>query len=178
MDYNIEHIDDWYLSPEQEVAIADLLETCFPGYPVGRSFYRTRPVFRYLALDNNIIIGHCGVDFRTILIGSHHCTIFGIIDLCIHPNYRNSGASKLLMKTLIEYSRHTTIDYIFSFSGEASFYKKFGFIQKDIVCKWLLINNNRSLGIVNRRLIDCVFILPVNSDIWDEEEVDLLGSIF
>jgi len=176
---SISKVLEWDIDTNIGESIYHLLNESFSGYPHGRIFFRQQPAFRYLVWQQDELIGHCGIDSRCVYNGGELKKIFGLSDFCIAPGHQSSGVGRLLLEKIISDSQNSQVEFILSFSGEHAFYRKLGFQQYDTLCKWLIISNDQSFGLVNRKLTDCLFVLPLKEDaVWDGTFTDLLGSVF
>lgn len=177
-DLRIDRVLEWEIDKELEVSLNVLLSSCFSDYPSSFSFYRQRPSFRFIIHEGNDLIGQCGIHYRVIKIGDEYFNIFGISDFCMLPKSQGKGYARRVLNEMIHYSEQCNVDFLVTFSGENDFYKKMDFVVQDNYFKWLMIAQSKSLGIVNRRLHDCVFVYSISGAKWETGDVDLLGSIF
>jgi len=171
---------EWEISSELHADINKLLTLSFNGYPSQRSFYKQQPVWRLLKFYNEDLIAHCAIESRIITDDKgKFYSIFGMADLAIHPNYQNKGLGTELFKQLLSDVKTSHFDFLVSFSGEHQFYYSHQFDYVSNECRWLLISQGKSIGLVQRVLLDCMFVLPLKKDVtWPLGKIDLLGSVF
>lgn len=175
----IDRYPEWELSRDQQDQIHALLDLCFSGYPDGKTFYRQLPAFRYLIFNKKKLIGHCGIESRVINNNGGLRRIFGLADLCIHPDHQNTGIGNQLLDRIINDASRTEYDYIISLSSETDFYTKNGFTICDTFCRWLILADDKSFGLVHRKLENCLLVYLLKDDVkWDPAFADFLGSLF
>ena len=56
--------------------------------------------------------------------------------------------------------------------------KKNGFKLVDNTCRWLIVNQQKTLGIAHRKIADSLMVKPLGSKEWKDGIVDFLGPIF
>lgn len=174
----IKHLYEHNLVEELRREIAELLSDSFDGYPNGRVFFHQIPALRILASKNNTLIGHLAVDHRVIHSGGVNFSIFGIVDLCVGKEYREAGLATDMLKYLYDLAEKSGIDFLMLVSGANEFYLKRGFSIANNVCCWMMVQNNRSIGLVRRKLEEGLMYKAVGDKVWPETEIDLLGHIF
>jgi predicted N-acetyltransferase YhbS len=174
----INHFYEHNLNEDLSRKIAELLSESFDGYPKGRVFFHQIPAFRILAREGQELIGHLAVDHRIINSGGVFFRIFGIVDLCVKESMRQSGLATAMLVYLQELAKKSNIDFLLLVSGSNDFYLNRGFKIASNVCCWMMIQNNRSIGLVRRKLEEGFMFKAVSDKIWPETEIDLLGHIF
>jgi len=175
----LHRVEEFQITKALHLKIQSLLELCFANYPSSQDFLHQKPSFRYLMLDDKKLVGHMAVDHRIIQLDDQVFSIFGIVDLCIHPDYQHKKQASKLIKTLVTLAEEHEVEAILLFSNLFSFYEKLGFKKKSNKCRWLMIQNNVSLGVARRSLDDCLMVKILTEKKWpSEKELDLLGHVF
>jgi GNAT superfamily N-acetyltransferase len=167
--------------PAETIAeIAGLLELCFPNTFEGRAFCKQLPHFRLLLWDRGVLTGQLGVDSRVIHIdGRMILKIFGIIDLCVHPQQRGSGMASLLLSKAEEIGRMYDRDFLVLMADRHDVYLKAGFTRVEPAStKWLAIDELKSVEVIRRNLADCFLVKPLSAQTWPCGEIDMLGYLF
>lgn len=158
--------------------ITRLRNICFPETKVERSYYKQLPHFRYLAFENDLLIGHMGVDYRVISVGNCIFKIFGVIDLCVIPTHRNQGIATKILNLLSELAKEKYIDFIFLVADNKKVYLKNGFEVVSNYCSWLRIDEHKNYGVAFEIIEDEFMIKQIGIKTWCNEPIDLLGYMF
>lgn len=174
----IKEIPEYNLSKETVGDIAQLLQRSFEGYPSGQVFFQQLPSFRLLGMDGDELMAHMSVIHRVIASGGEPFRIFGIGDLCVKKENQHSGLGSSLISHLQDLAKKRGIDFLMLVSESNNFYVKHGFEVAENTCCWLMMQNNRSLGLVRRKLEGGFMYKEVGSKKWPEGEIDLLGHVF
>jgi len=174
----VKRIEEFKLSPKQHLEISSLLKICFSAYPEERSFYKQFPTFRFLVSENKSIIAHLAIVHRMIKVEEENFAIFGVSDLCVHPDFQHKNIASMLLEELEKLGNKHTIDFIVLIAQEQNFYKKNAYKTFDNNCRWLIINETQSLGIAQRSLDHALMVKPLNEKKWKKGTVDFLGSLF
>ena len=134
---HITHHPEYLLPSLQRVLISDLLQICFPQYPTARTHFRQIPHLRILAHDDSgTLLGHIAVEHRMIHNAGQVLRIFGLADVCIHPDYQNKGLGTKLLNFLENLAREAQIEALLLIAPEPEFYLKNDFlaVENDIKC--------------------------------------------
>lgn len=174
----IQRIEEFKINQKRHAEINELLQLCFSSYPSNRSFYKQFPNFRYLVFEEKKLIAHLAIIHRLIKVGEESFVIFGVSDLCVHPNYQHKKIASILLNELEQLGKKHQIDFITLIAQEKKFYKKNKFIVCNNDCRWLMINENQSLGIAQRSLDNALMIKALNNKKWKKEMVDFQGVLF
>ena len=174
----IKQQEEYSISPKQAANINELLQVCFPGYPSNRNYYRSLPTFRLLGWDKKQLIGHLAIVFRIIKIGNTTARIFGISDVCVHPDHRSLKIATLLLEDLEQLCLDYNIDFLILIAQNHSLYKKMGFRLVNNTCRWLLTNDHQSLGIMHGKLDKSLMVKVMGDLKWNKGLLDLSGGIF
>lgn len=174
----IAHHPDYLLSSLQKSLIADLLQICFPQYPSARTHFRQIPHFRILAQDDSgTLLGHIAVEHRMVHNAGQVLCIFGLADVCIHPEYQNKGLGTRLLNFLENLAREAQIEALLLIAPEPEFYLKNDFLAVENDCKWLFLQGDQTLGVLNRK-VEGLMVKMLGAKSWREGQLDLLGHIF
>ncbi|MFK7807336.1 MAG: GNAT family N-acetyltransferase [Saprospiraceae bacterium] len=174
----IRKTDEYKISYDQALAINALLTTCFSGFPSNRNYYRSLPSFRLLAWKKDKLIGQLAVVFRVIKVGSTVVRVFGISDVCVHPDHRDNNCARLLLDSLDDYCQKYRIDFQILIAEEQKFYEKRSYQSVSNTVRWLLINDHQSLGVMHGTLDNSLMIKQTGKVEWNEGLLDLLGGVF
>ena len=174
----ITHTPEYLLPSLQHALITDLLQLCFPQYPSARSHFRQIPHFRILAHDDSgTLLGHIAVEHRMIHNAGQVLRIFGLADVCIHPSYQNKGLGTKLLNFLENLAREAQIDALLLIAPEPEFYLKNDFLAVENDCKWLFLQGDQTLGVLNRK-VGGLMVKMLGDKGWRSGQLDLLGHIF
>ncbi|MFT5920320.1 MAG: N-acetylglutamate synthase-like GNAT family acetyltransferase [Granulosicoccus sp.] len=178
----LELISEFQINGDTSEKINHLLKKCFPYIAYnGRDYFKQLPHSRILAWENSTLIGQVGIDFRVMNLNNTAISVFGVVDLCVDPEFQGQGIGNALM---VEFERIATsnsdkIDFMFLVTNAPSFYEKLGFSVIDITTSWLKIHNHKNNGIGNERIKDAFFLIKsVSSKKWNDGTLDLLGYMY
>lgn len=173
----ITHTPDYLLTPLQQAHIATLLQRTFPSYP-ARSHFRQLPHFRILAHDDSgTLLGHIAIEHRMINNAGQILRIFGLADVAIHPDQQNKGLGSKLLQFTEQLARDTAVDALLLIAAEPEFYLKNDFLAVENDCKWLFLQGDQTLGVLQRRL-GGLMVKMLQGGAWRSGQLDLLGHIF
>ncbi len=170
--------EEYNISQKLAASVNGLLQTCFPGFPPDRNYFKSMPSFRLLAWKKKKLVGHLAVVFRIIKIGSTTARVFGISDVCVHPDHRSNNVGSILLEHLEGLCSGYHIDFLLLIAQDHGLYKKQGFRPVDNTCRWLLINDHQSLGIMHGQLDKSLMVKTTGSLKWNGGLVDFLGGVF
>lgn len=175
----ITFINEFEIAEKTKRELADLLQVCFPDAAYnGNTFFKQLPHYRLLLKDKNKTIGQVAIDYRIMKQNNETVKVFGVVDLAVHPDYRNKGLGTLLMQEYEKLAvKHThNIDFIFLVTDKPEFYKKLGYKITKLKTTWLKINNGKNYGLGNETVDDCFLMYkPTGSKIWKDGTLDMLG---
>ena len=174
----LHRVEEFQLTAATHAKIKSLLALSFESYPSYRNFLHQTPNFRYLMLDHKTLIGHMAVDHRIIQLNGETISIFGITDLCVHPEYQHQQSASNMITELESLAKAHKVEAIMLFTNLFPLYTKLGFEKQVNKCRWLMIQNNVSLGVARRSLEDCLMVKMLSDKKWSDGEVDLLGHVF
>ena len=174
----IRRFEEFKINKKQHFEISELLKLCFSSYPSNRSFYKQFPSFRYLVFEEKKLIAHLAIIHRMIKVGEENFIIFGVSDLCVHPDFQQKKIASVLLDDLEILGKKHKIDFITLIAQEQKFYKKNGFKVYNNDCRWLIINEIQSLGLAQRNLDNALMVKALSEKKWREGMVDFLGCLF
>ncbi|MCB0644526.1 MAG: GNAT family N-acetyltransferase [Phaeodactylibacter sp.] len=174
---DLERIEEWQIPKATHAAIRQLLGQAFPHYP-DRSYYQQVPSFRLLARQQEQLIGHVAVTFRVINAGGEPFSVFGLGDVCVHPDFQNRKVGSQLLQYLTELGQLHGIDFLVLIAADHALYLANGFVLVENVCRWQVIKQQASFGIRQGRLPDSVLVKALTDKVWPEGLIDFLGSMF
>lgn len=173
---------EYQLSQKEKADINALLSTCFPDADYsGRSYFKQHPHHRILAEYNEDLIGQLGIDFRVMRMNDDPIHVFGVVDLCVHPEHRGKGVATKLMKELerIATVHAESIDFLFLVTEDTPFYTALGFLATNNINTWLKIDQHKTLGVGNEKIDDAKFMYkPISGKSWKDGELDFLGHMY
>ncbi len=175
---NITQHEEYHISPELKAAIHELLQSSFPGFPADRIYYKSLPTFRLLAWKGKELIGQLAVVFRVIKMDSVTARVFGISDVCVHTEHRSKNIATLLLSQLEQRCNEHQIDFLMLIAPNQGLYNKQGFRPVSNTCRWLLINDHQSLGIMRGQLDKGLMVKATGTLKWNQGLLDLMGGVF
>ena len=98
----IQRIEEFKINKKRHSEISELLKLCFSSYPSNRSFYKQFPSFRYLVLVEKHLIAHLAIIHRMIKVGEKNFVIFGVSDLCVHPDFQQKKTNTYPKLTIVQ----------------------------------------------------------------------------
>ena len=148
-------------SVKDEADLRNLLSICFQGAHEGRSFFKQVPSVRIVAKSEKGIIGHVGLEYRSIRINDNLFSIVGLIDVCVLPDDRNTGiASKLVRLAEI---RSKNQQFSILMADDHRLYSKLNyFFAPEASVTWYCIEDLKSHSIINRNLSNIMMIKPLS----------------
>lgn len=173
----IDRIEEFQLEADIREQIAALLKEGFGVYPEGRSFYKQLPSFRFLAWDERTLVGHLAAEYRMVNVGGTPLPIFGVADLCVTPSRQQERIATQMLVKLEGLAKLSEVDFILLTGSEPNVYQGMGFTRIERPCRWLLLNNLKTLGVI-RRSVNNIMIKPLGNRGWPDGEIDFLGHIF
>jgi len=87
----IETKTDVQISEKEYAEILTLLNASFDNIFDNRIFFKQIPHKRFLAKENDIVIGQVSIDYRITSLGEKLIGVVGIIDLCVVSEYQGKG---------------------------------------------------------------------------------------
>ncbi len=174
----IKQVEEYRMDDKLKMDVDELIHSCFSGYPKGRTYLKQLPQFRLLTSIEDRIVGHLAVEFRLISLDHTAYKIFGIADLCVHPDYQSRRIGSRMIEKLEKLAKLSEVDYLILIADQPEYYKRMGFIVAKNTCRWVVINNNKTLGVAHRNLHECLMVKPIGDRQWRGGLLDFLGHIF
>lgn len=178
MALTIKRIEEFRLSPARKQAVMELLCDCFPDYPKGRTYYKQLPDFRYLAFIDKNLAGHLAVDHRLVSIDGQQARVFGVVDLCVAAQFQQQKVATSMLQNLEQLARKHDLDFILLLTEDHAFYQKQGYHLVENPCRWLVMQNHKSLGVIERKMNDTLMVKQMGNRNWEEGVLDFLGYVF
>ena len=178
MSITFEIINEYQLDEKDQQGIYDLLCDCFSDYPEGRIHFRQIPSFRLIGRDDQGIKAHIAVTFRWMNLGQSVIRIFGLTDICVASAAREQKLATKMIEHLSEVGRKQRVDFLILIAWTPEFYQSMGFQMAHNRCRWLLIQNDQSLGLAQRKIENGLMIKPVGDKVWNDGSLDFLGPVF
>jgi GNAT superfamily N-acetyltransferase len=104
--------------------------------------------------------------------------IFGLIDLCVDPQYRSRKIATKLLQQVDELGRSSEIDFLILFADDRRLYTEHGYCRVENLCRWMMVDEHQTLGIAEKTLADCMMVKQIGARAWQDGTVDLLGYLF
>ena len=166
------------ISKENHKRITDLKNLSFPETKRSRSYFKQLPHFRYLVFAEEELIAHMGVDHRVISVNASVFTIFGVVALCVRPDYQQQGIASKLLTLITELAKEKSIDFLFLVPHDNRIYLKNGFEAVSQECIWLGIEDHQNCGVLTETIEEGFMIKQTGNKLWKDKTVDLLGYMF
>jgi len=171
-------INEYDITSELEKKILNLLTESFPGiYPKDRIYYKQLPHFRYLAFEKDILIGQVGLDYRVMNLNGITINVLGIVDICISEEHRGKGIGSKLLETIKDFSITHKLDFLLLFTDIEALYVKNNFTSVKNRCKWIKIDEHKTLGI-GEEVIKELMIKKTGNKVWKDGYLDMLGYMY
>ncbi len=174
----IERIEEFFIGKKLNQKIEALFKECFPDYPSGRTFFKQLPNFRFLAWEDETLIGHLAVEHRIINVDGQLFKIFGIADLCVKQAFQSQKIASQLIYQLQELGKYNRIDFLVLIANDHRFYLQHDFLLTKNTCRWVLIQNFETLGIAKRKIPQSLMVKSLNNKDWPSGIADFLGYVF
>ena len=173
----IERVPEWQLTTADDRGIGDLLDRAFREDFGGRSYYKQRHHLRLLHREDERILAHMGLAYRTIRLGDQLVDICGLADVATAPETRGRGLASGLLAEAIAFARESPADFFVLF-GDRPMYAGHGFRPAPNRMRFVAIHEFRLID-VREDFDDGLMVLPVGDLDWDDAApVDLLGPMF
>ncbi len=174
----IERIEEFRIAPDVREQLRELLHSCFPDYFATRFYAKQMSTCRLLAWGASELVAQCAIEHRVVSINGNPQEIFGIADLCVRKRERSNGLGTRLIEMIEQLAIDNGINCLMVFADDHRIYERAGYKRHDCLCRWLGVDEHKSLEVLNRRMGDCFMIKWLNGDDREPEEVDLLGYVF
>lgn len=175
---NVETIAEYKISSNTHKLASQLLTDSFPDYPTGRSCYKLLPQFRCFTWIEDELVAQVGIEHRGITNKSIPVRIFGLIDLCVASAHQRKGIATRLLQQIETLGKAYEMDFLLLFADDARLYNRNGYQRVDNCCRWMKVDEHRTLGMAEEQLADCMMVKPIGKKEWQNGTVDLLGYLF
>jgi len=173
----VEQVREDALSKETMDELQPLLEGAFPGFFQQEIYFKQLPNFRYLGRENGRLVGHVAIDHRVINVDGDPHRIYGIVDLCVDPDWRGHGIGRTLLEQVEKDAVAAGIDTVLLFADDQRLYTACDYQAVSNECTWLAIHDHESIDVRTEILADCLMVKPLAKP-WSPGPVDLLGYLF
>ena len=175
----IELVDEFRISRPVRRELQHLLHECFPDFFETRIYAKQVPNFRILVRREGILIGQSAIDYRVMAIDGISVPVFGIVDLCVTESLRSQGIGTRILQRVEGLARECEIEFLVLFADDHRlYYERRGFTSCDCVCRWLGIDEHKSLGLLSEKLGDILMLKSMKGRIPSFQSLDLLGYLF
>ncbi|NUU76770.1 GNAT family N-acetyltransferase [Paenibacillus xylanilyticus] len=168
------------LNNELSVQLQQLLVASFPEiYPEDRMYFKQVPHSRLLVMDaEHRLIGHVGLDYRTMNLNGTAIRVLGVIDLCISVTHRSKGIASMLLGEVDKLSKQN-VDFILLFADHVNLYVRNGYQSVKNRCKWLKIDHTTLTTVgIGDQVMDGLMMKQAGTVPWDEGELDFIGYLY
>jgi GNAT superfamily N-acetyltransferase len=171
-------LNEYDIDGKIEISLQNLLIESFPDvYPHKRIYFKQIPHFRYLAYDQEALIAQVGLDYRVMNLNSSPIKVLGIIDLCVKKKYRGKNVASILLNKIDAFSKIHNLDFLLLFADIETVYLRNGFIKAKNICRWLKIDEYKTLGIGEEE-IEELMIKKIGCKDWEDGYLDMLGYLY
>ena len=170
---------EYAISNEMLSQLRILLDESFPETLEGRTYFKQLPHVRLLAMDGGSLIGQVGIDGRVVNVGGAVVSIFGLIDLAVHPARRGQGVGTLLLAEAERIARASKREFLVLMADRYDLYLKEGYSRvQPALTKWLAIEDRNSIALISKDLSHCFMAKPLTERTWPKGMIDMLGYLF
>ncbi len=93
----------------------------------GRTYFKQLPHVRLLAMDEGSVVAQVGIDGRVVTVGSTIVSIFGLIDLAVHPARRGKRIGTQLLTEAERIARAGEREFLVLMADRHDLYLKEGY---------------------------------------------------
>lgn len=170
---------EYELDDSTREAVSQLFAEAFEGYPADRIYFHQIPNFRIIGRDDSgHLLAHVGVHYRIIRLDRTCYSIFGLADVCVTPTMQLRQLGTQLLCYVDALATNSGVAFQILSTERDGFYQKCGFKRVNNPCRWLMIHQHQSYGVLKRHLTPGLMIKEMNNVAWTDGEVDFLGSMF
>lgn len=174
----LELIPELFVSESLEEDITKLLKQAFYDFPYpDRSYYKQRPNYRLVYKKENQLIAYMGLDLRSMTIDEEVYQVLGIIDLCVHENFRGQGIASHMLDYVTDNAKSHHVDIILLFADNKNLYEQNGFKSYPCKCQLLMLDEHKTYG-VKTDFYEELMIKPINKEIKTCEVIDMMGYLY
>ena len=174
----ISRIEHYRLDEPLRGELVELLRGSFPSYPRDRAYFKLPPHFHLLGTEDGRLVGQTGVEYRVVGADGRVLTVFGVSDLCVAPGARSRGLASALLRAVEGLARESGVEFVVLFADDERLYRANGFVRAANVCRRVMIDEHRTLGIKDEALGDCLMYKQLGPTAWPSGPLDLLGHVF
>ena len=176
--FKIQTKTDAQLSEKEYAEILALLNASFDNIFGERIFFKQIPHTRFLAKENDTVVGQVGIDYRAMNLGGRLIDVVGIVDLCVSSEYQGKGIGTQLLQT-VENQFTEKADFILLFADEHKIYLNNGFQLANNKVTWLGIDEGKTIGILSENMGDCLMYKSIKKGAkWTEDDLDMMGYLY
>ena len=179
MSVRYELIDEFRISASLHEQIRCLLQVCFPdaSYLHERTYSKQRPQRRLLVWSAGILVGHSGIEHRTIHLQTGPAIIFGLIEVCVDAEYRGAGIASGMLEYIERLGRQHEVDFLMVFATDRRLYEQNGFRAPGNPLRWFA-DHDQHTPEGEEQSPEELMIKELGERDWPEGLVDLLGGQF
>ena len=174
----VKKLNEYEIAEDLHGQITNLRNECWPDKQKPRSYYKQIPHIRYLAFEDDKLIGHAAVDHRVIAVGEMPVRIFGVVDVCVALSHRGQGLASRLLREVEELASTSGADALLLIADDPRLYLRNGFEAVVAHVAWLRIHEHLNYGVAFERLEGDVMVKPLGTERWPDGSIDLLGFMF
>lgn len=175
----IRKYNEFELTKDVQEQIALLLKKCFPDTTYnGRHYFKQLPHFRFLAYEDDMLVGHVAIDYRMMRLNDTPIKVVGVIELCVLEERRNHYIGGFLLEEVEKLAKNADADFIFLFSKVGTIYKKHGFKYVENIISWLKINEYTNLGMGEEFCQNEMMVKEIADKKWETGNLDFLGYLY
>lgn len=175
----IRKYSEFELTSDIQQQIAMLLQKCFPETNYhGLHYFKQLPHYRFLAYDDEMLIGHLAIDYRIMRLNGEAIKVLGVIELCVLEEKRNHYIGSFLLEEAEKLAKNAGADFIFLFSKVGDIYKKHDYKFVDNICTWLKIDEHKTIGIGDEFIKDEIMVKEISGKNWEAGNLDFLGYLY
>ena len=172
-------LPEYAISAEVGSQLQILLDQCFPDIFEGRTYFKQLPHVRLLAMDEGSVVAQVGIDARVVTVGGTTVSIFGLIDLAVHPASRGKRIGTQLLAEAERIACAGEREFLVAMADRHDLYLKQGYDRvQPALTKWLAIEDRQSVELMTRDLSNCFMVKPLTEKSWPAGTIDMLGYIF
>ncbi len=179
-DYKFMHFErreEFSISSIVNANIQVLLQACFPDYPSHQSYFKQVPHSRILVWEKETLIGHASLEYRKIKVGETIMKAFLIGDICVHPTFQHQHIASKIIEQIETLGKENGLDLMIVTVSDTALYKKNGFVVVDNICRWVMLQNHSTLGVIERNLNNSLMVKMLGQTSWNEGTIDFMGYI-
>lgn len=167
------------LDSETIEQISLLLQKSFPETAYnGRHYFKQLPHYRLLAYEDEMLVGHAGIDYRIMRLNDQQIKVLGVIDLCVVEERRNHYIGSFLLEEIEKLAMNANADFILLFSKVGKVYEKHNYKYVDNICTWFKLHEHKSIGIGDEFIQKEIMVKEMSAKKWEAGNLDMLGYLY